>query len=262
MLFVSDVHGAFDALRRVVGRGQPVVVLGDLANLNDYRNGEGAIADVMGVEFARAAARSRATGDYGSMRELWMDQVGDRADEVRAAIGEAIAAQYRTVSDVLEGGRGWVIHGNVDRPGRLAECLPDGFEYVHGQVVEIDGMRVGFAGGGVRTALRTEGEVADDEMVEILGRLGHVDVLCTHVPPATRSLRADVITGREERGSEPIRSYLLEHQPRFHFFGDVHQPQATRWRLGNTECHNAGYFRATGRFLSLRGAMVDIGRLG
>ena len=27
-----------------------------------------------------------------------------------------------------------------------------------------------------------------------------------------------------------IRSYVLQHQPAFHYFGDIHQPQASRWR--------------------------------
>jgi hypothetical protein len=36
-----------------------------------------------------------------------------------------------------------------------------------------------------------------------------------------------------------------------HLFGDVHQPQASRWRIGRTQCVNVGYFRATGRVFRL-----------
>jgi len=36
-----------------------------------------------------------------------------------------------------------------------------------------------------------------------------------------------------------------------HFFGDVHQPQASTWRIGSTRCRNVGYFRATERALPL-----------
>ena len=56
-----------------------------------------------------------------------------------------------------------------------------------------------------------------------------------------------VVTGRLERGSGPILDYLREHRPSFHFFGDVHQPQASTWRVGSTVCRNVGYFRATRR---------------
>jgi Icc-related predicted phosphoesterase len=133
---------------------------------------------------------------------------------------------------------------------------------VHGEVVEVEGLRLGLVGGGIATPVGAEGEVSDEEMVEMLDGLGGVDILCTHVPPALPPLRRDVITGREERGSVPIRDYLLSHQPRFHLYGDVHQPQATTWRVGGTRCINAGYFRATGRFLRFEGAVVVPARLG
>ncbi len=262
MILVSDVHAAFSALTKVVDLGETLVVLGDLANLTDYRTGEGAVSDVMGIEFARAASSSRATGDYGAMRALWAGKVGERRDEVRSQIGQALSEQYNGSASALAGGTGYVIHGNVDRPGPLAESLPSGFEYVHGRAVDVDGLRFGFVGGGVRTPLRADGEVADEEMASLLDSLGPVDVLCSHVPPDVQSLRGDVITGRQERGSGPIRDYVHTHQPEFHFFGDVHQPKATRWRLGKTQCFNAGYFRATGRYLQFDGTMVRIGRVG
>ena len=103
--------------------------------------------------------------------------------------------------------------------------------------------------------------MSDDAMSSMLEALGPVDVLCTHVPPAVRPLRTDVVTGREERGSAPVREYIERVQPRFHLFGDVHQPQASTWRLGHTRCANAGYFRATGRFLRLEGTSLHIGSI-
>ncbi|HLF60313.1 MAG TPA: metallophosphoesterase [Acidimicrobiia bacterium] len=256
ILAISDVHFALDALRRVVAMGQPVLILGDLVNLTDYRTGEGAVADVLGLEFARESAAARAAGDFQGMRDLWVQRTAGRFDEVRAEIGAAIDAQYREVALALEGGSGFVIHGNVDRPQSLRASLPEGFEYVHGRVVEIEGIRFGFAGGGASTPLQAEGEVSDDEMRLLLEQIGPVDVLCTHIPAAVRSLRTDVITGRAERGSEPILDYLLRERPRAHIFGDVHQPQATQWRLGSTLCRNVGYFRATGRPLSIDPARI------
>ena len=49
MIFVSDVHGAIEPLRRLVDRDEQIIILGDLANLTDYRNGEGAVAEVLGL---------------------------------------------------------------------------------------------------------------------------------------------------------------------------------------------------------------------
>src|SRR5687767_9931373 len=98
MLVLSDIHFAIEALRRVVAEGETLLILGDLVNLTDYRTGEGAVADVLGMEFARASAAARGAGDYQHMRGLWLETVGDRIDEIRTAIGEAIDAQYASVS--------------------------------------------------------------------------------------------------------------------------------------------------------------------
>lgn len=258
MLFVSDIHDAPDALRRVVALGEEVVILGDLVNLTDYRTGHGAVAAVMGMDFAARTSAARARGDYPGMRAIWREEATISGDDQRVRIGDELAGQYSRAADALSGGSGLVIHGNVDRPDALRAMLPDGFRYVHGEVLERNGLKFGFVGGGVQTPLGADGEVSDDEMTSILQELGSVDVLCSHVPPAVPPLRTDVITGREERGSDPIREYLLDKQPLLHVFGDVHQPKASMWRIGRTRCYNAGYFRATGRFLRLEGTVVHI----
>jgi Icc-related predicted phosphoesterase len=247
---ISDVHGAFDALTAVAARGETLLILGDLANLTDYRTGEGAVAKALGLEFARDAARARGEGDFERMRTIWRTRSGD-PDAARKGIEDAVNAQYEILSAALKDFRGYVIHGNVDRPDTLIEALPTGFEYVHGKRIEIEGVTFGFAGGGVTTPLQAAGEVSDVEMRSTLDSLGAVDVLCTHVAPALGPLETDVITGRRERSSRPILDYLNKSQPRMHLFGDVHQPQASRWRIGRTQCVNVGYFRATGRAFRL-----------
>ena len=257
MLVLSDIHFAIEALRRVVAEGETLLILGDLVNLTDYRTGEGAVADVLGMEFALASAAARGAGDYQQMRGLWLETVGDRIDEIRTAIGEAIDVQYARVSEALDGGHGYVIHGNVDRPGSLERALPPGFEYVHGLTKEIEGVRFGFVGGGAATPLQAEGEVSDEEMSRLLDGLGEVDVLCTHVAPAVDPLQTDVVTGRAERGSAPLLEYIRATGPRLHLFGDVHQPQASSWRIGPTRCRNVGYFRATERAMPLD--LADLG---
>lgn len=261
MIFISDVHDSPDALRRLVGLGEEIAILGDLVNLTDYRTGEGAVAEVLGKDFASRTSAARARGDYPQMRNLWREEAAVTGEDLRLKITSQLASQYERAAEGLAGGHGLVIHGNVDRREELLASLPVGFRYVHGDIVERDGLQIGFVGGGVETPLGADGEVSDEEMTSILADLGPVDVLCTHVPPAVPALRTDVITGREERGSDPIREYLVKAQPRFHLFGDVHQPQASTWRIGGTRCINAGYFRATGRYLRLESAIVQIGRL-
>ncbi len=246
MLVISDVHHAVASLRALSSRGDRLLILGDLVNLTDYRTGEGAIADVLGGDFASRVGDARAKGDFRLMRDLWTQAASD-PEQVRKAILDRVNLQYDEVADALEGCEGWAIHGNVDVPEMFASVLPAGIEYVHGEKREIEGLLFGFAGGGVTTPVNAAGEVSDEEMAEILDEMGPVDVLCSHVPPAIEPLRTDAITGRSERGSQPLLDYIRTHQPRFHLFGDVHQPQASRWRIGATECRNVGYFRATGK---------------
>lgn len=261
MLIVSDVHDAPEALRRLVEEGEEIVILGDLVNLTDYRTGRGAVADVLGLDFATRTSAARARGDYPRMRELWREEAAVSGEDLRSRISAELAGQYERAAEALTGGHGLVIHGNVDRPDVLKAVLPPGFRYVHGEVVKRNGLKIGFVGGGIRTPLGADGEVSDEEMGEMLSALGEVDVLCSHVPPALAVLRTDVVTGREERGSDPILDFVIAAQPRLHLFGDVHQPKASTWRVGRTRCHNAGYFRATGRFLLLEGTSVSIGSI-
>lgn len=246
MLLISDVHGAFDAISELRDTNEPLLVLGDLLNLLDYRTGEGITADVLGRDFALAAADARATGDYEGMRRLWREHSTD-PDVMRAEFQEAAVRQYRAAGAALEGIEAWVTFGNVDRPELMKSHLPESATFVDGEVVDFDGVSFGFVGGGTETPLGAQGEVSDDEMRSKLSAIGRVDVLCSHLPPAVEPLYRDVVTGRLERGSRPILEYLVAMQPVFHFFGDVHQPQASTWRVGRTRCHNVGYFRATHR---------------
>ncbi len=256
MQVVSDVHGAFEALARVAAGTEPLLILGDLINLTDYRTGEGITAEVFGLETSRSIALARADGDFERMRSEWLAAVEGRETEVRQAFAEAVQGQYRQMHTALRGGAGFVTFGNVDRPSMLRDHLPAGFRFVDGDVIEYGGVTIGVVGGGIATPLGAAGEVSDDDMARKLDAMGPVDVLCSHLPPAVGALHYDVVTGRHERASVPILDYLLTHQPRLHLFGDVHQPQAIRWRMGRTLCRNVGYFRATERAVRLDVARV------
>lgn len=245
MLLVADVHGAVDALRRVAAMGEPVLVLGDLINFIDYRDSSGIIADVSGIDVASRFVSLRSEGEVEEASGMWREHARGRENELRSQYTKAIAAAYQDILPALDGAEAYVTYGNVDRPDLLAEHLPDTARFVDAEVVEIEGLAVGFAGGG-SLRLGTPGEVSEEDMTEKLAGLGDVDVLCTHVPPEIPSLATDVIGGKE-KGSVAVRDYLETVQPPFHYFGDIHQPNATTWRVGSTISTNLGYFRATGR---------------
>jgi Icc-related predicted phosphoesterase len=245
VLIVADVHGATEALRRVAGAGEPLVVLGDLINFIDYRTNEGIVTDIAGRPFVDRVVAMRTAGRFDDSRALWRQFVSGREQEVTDAFDRAVTEAYLDVCAGLEGATAYVTFGNVDRPDLLASMLPPGCRFVDGEALDIEGIRFGIAGGG-QMSLGTPGEVTEEAMAAKLDRIGPVDVLGTHLPPAIPALSTDVVGGRA-KGSEAVLEYLLRRRPRWHYFGDVHQPQASAWRIGPTRCVNVGYFRATGR---------------
>jgi Icc-related predicted phosphoesterase len=245
MILVADVHGAVEPLRRAASLGEPLLVLGDLINIIDYRDASGIISDVSGTDIASRFIALRNQGNTEEASSMWREHAKGREQELRDDYEQAVTAAYEEICPALDGCEAYVTYGNVDRPAVLADHLPETARFVDVEVVEIEGRSVGFVGGGT-VRVGAPGEVTEEEMAEKLGRLGPVDVLCTHAPPDVPALVGDVIGGRE-KGSAAIRAYVEANQPAYHYFGDIHQPQATRWRLGATVCVNLGYFRATGR---------------
>lgn len=245
MLLIADVHGATDALRRVASQGETLLVLGDLINFIDYRTNDGIVSEVAGEEFVEEMVGLRSAGRFDDARARWREFSDGREEALRLQFDSLIETAYESISSALVGARGFVTYGNVDRPDVMRRYLPKGVDFIDGETVEIEGKRVGFAGGGI-PALGIPGEVDEPRMAAKLATLGPVDILCTHVPPAIPALSSDVIGGRQ-KGSIAVREYLERFRPGHHYFGDIHQPQATRWRVGSTRCVNVGYFRATGR---------------
>lgn len=245
MFVVSDVHGAFRALERVAQLDGTLLILGDLVNLIDYRTNEGIVPDVVGNSIVAEVVNLRAQGRLDEAAAAWRTSTQGLGIDVRAEVGKRMRAEYESMGSALDGAHGYATYGNVDDPDLLREFLPDAVRFVDAEIVDIDGLRIGFAGGGV-PRIGSRGEVTDQQMRGKLETLGPVDVLCTHVPPDIAMLAQDVIAS-PSKGSRPILEYIDEVQPQFHLFGDVHQGRATRWLRGTTRCINVGYFRATGR---------------
>lgn len=248
MLIVSDVHGATEALARVAARGEPLLVLGDLVNFVDYRTMDGILADVAGKELVAEMAELRYRGDFHAASRRWKDFAASTEIDFVRRHRELIEATYAEVHAALDGCEAYVTYGNVDRPELLRDALPDSCTFIEAGVVEIEGWQVGIVGGGPGSPLGVPGEVSEEEFARRLEGLGEVDILCTHAAPAVRPLSHDVVAGEGRvKESAAIRAHIERTQPAFHYFGDIHQPQATRWLIGRTLARNVGYFRATER---------------
>lgn len=257
---VSDVHGNAEALARAGEGADALIVLGDLLDFVDYQAYDrGILGTLFGAENVGRFARLRREGTreetVAFSRSLWAS-----LDDPGAAVDEAIREQYTGLFAAMTAPT-YAMPGNVDSPDLWGEFAGDGVRMVDGEVVEIGGLRFGFAGGAVlpegavlrrsnpvwRPYLRTR-----DEFDAAVGQLEKVEVLCTHVPPGFPELTYDVVARRHEIGSDALAVLILQQQPRWSLFGHVHQPLSPRFRAGRTECRNVGHFKVTERPYVLR----------
>jgi Icc-related predicted phosphoesterase len=243
---VSDVHGRTDALSRTADGADALICLGDLLLFVDYvDHSQGIFPDLFGPDAASQFIALRTAQRFDEARQmsarLWEGVDGDPA----AVITRAASRQYQELFSVLPV-PSYLTYGNVDLPPLWAPHLRPGHHVLDGERVELDGWSFGFVGGGLRTVYRTPYEIADDVYAAKVEAVGAVDVLCSHIPPAVPELLFDTVARRMERGSEALLEAVRRTQPRYLLFGHVHQPLASRLRIGRTECINVGHFRATG----------------
>jgi Icc-related predicted phosphoesterase len=256
---VSDVHGNAEALARAGEGADALVVLGDLIDFVDYQDhGNGILGALFGADSVATFAQLRREGTRDETvaysRSLWAS-----LDDPAAAVDEAIREQYDVLFGALSAPT-YATPGNVDTPALWPEYAGPGVQVLDGEVAEIGGLRFGFVGGALlpegvtprkgavwRPYLRTP----QDYDAAVAGLSG-VDVLCSHIPPATADLTYDVVARRAELGSSALLDLIAKEQPRWSLFGHVHQPLSARGRLGRTECRNVGHFKETERSYVLR----------
>jgi|TARA_B110000240_G_C13439098_1_gene427230 Icc-related predicted phosphoesterase len=251
MLFISDVHHGLVSLKNLPNTKEPIVILGDLINWIDYRNGEGIAQDVFGKDIVVRLIQLRKDHNFEERKKLWSSMFEKDQEEVQLKLEQAIYRQYQEVFKTLKNYEVLIIPGNVDSEKIIKETMTNNVNYVDGKVINYKHFKIGFAGGGVPTPINARGEISEEVFSLKLKQLGEVDIICTHAPPYVKELITDVITNKKEQGWESLKDYILEKKPKYSIFGDVHQPQASKWRLGTTDCLNVGYFRANSNYLEL-----------
>ena len=247
----SDVHGAAAELARAADDADVFVCLGDLILFLDYDDpGRGIFADLFGEEHARAYIDLRTANRFDEARavsaQAWERLGVHTAEEKHALMTAMVKTQYEELFAAMPT-PALLTYGNVDLPMLWGDYLREGHRLVDAEVVEVDGQRWGFVGGGLTSPMRTPYELSPDQYAAKIASLGPVDVLFTHIPPAIPELVYDVAARRFEIGSHALAEYIREYQPRYHLFGHVHQPLVARRRIGHTECVNVGHFHGRGR---------------
>jgi len=246
---ISDLHGAVEHLPPAGEGADVLLVLGDLINLLDYRTWDGILVEVFGREPVSTAAGLRAQGRYEEARAMFRSRAED-LEAARDRVRELAAEQYAAVFARLPAGT-IVTFGNADIPDLLEAARPPGVRFADGEVVELDGVRFGFVGGGVQTPIGAAGEVSQERYDAKFEAVGPADVICTHMPPRLPWFCYDVVAGRFEPGATGLLRYVQEHRPRYALFGHVHQPLASRGTIGRTELVNVGHFQAHGQGFTL-----------
>ncbi len=230
---VSDVHGAVPELARAAAGSDVFVCLGDLILFLDYdRPGRGIFADLFGEEHARAYIEARTANRFDEAHAL------SAAAWARLGVtdpGEKWALMQAMVQGAVRGAlRRHAVPGAADvRQRRLPALWPDylrdGHRVVDAEVVEVDGLRWGFVGGGLVSPMRTPYEIPEPEYAAKVAALGPVDVLFTHIPPALPGAHLRRASRAGSRSAaRRSSSTCAETQPRYHLFGHVHQPLASQ----------------------------------
>ena len=247
---VSDVHGNLDGLARAAEQSEFLIVLGDLLEYVDYYAPEsGILGSVFGASAVETFASLRLDGRFEEMHALERDLWGGLPDPA-ATLEAVVTEQYRKVLELL-GPRTLVTLGNVDVPSAWDAIAPGGLRNRDGEVVDLDGLRLGFvAGGALKQPVAGDPwayyERSHDTYRSLVDHLGPVDILCSHVPPDVEDLRYDVVAQRKEMYGPGLLEAIDDHRPALSIFGHVHHPRAARLARGATQCVNVGFFKRSG----------------
>ena len=246
---VSDVHGTADALKTAGVGADMLICLGDMLLFLDYADHtQGIFAELYGAEHAKEYIDLRTARRFDEARALTAAiaarLTADHGTNLRDLTERAIRKQYAALFAALAE-PAYLTYGNVDIPRLWESFRKPGHQVLDGGRAVVDGVSFGFVGAGLTSPYRTPNEVPPSRYSEKLMAVGAVDVLCTHIPPAVPELLYDVQARRMETGSTALLEVIRRTQPRYAFFGHVHNPLAQRVRIGRTECVNVGHFRAT-----------------
>ncbi len=117
-----------------------------------------------------------------------------------------------------------VIHGNMDSIGigeRIAGIA--GVVFLHHRIIEHDGFSfVGIGGGSPRGEAVTPVDNGETRPLDEIP----CDILVSHVPP--RGVKDAAMLGRHI-GSDWVRSFVTERQPRAVICGHVHEDRGHAW---------------------------------
>jgi len=244
---ISDIHGAYGAMRGQLQSDDIAVLLGDYLNLIDFRTLDGILAEVYSRDEVKDALSLMATGDKEPGRQQIRMAIGgttEKSERVRELIFENYKEFFASIPCKC-----FMLYGNTDGPDVMKGMVPGNVELVEAGIVTVEGERFGMVSGAPQGPWNVglPGEMSTERYDSLVASLGPADVLCTHYPPSVPDLTWDMLANRDEVGSKATLAYDEDHAPTHHYFGHVHNPKAFRIQHGNTTLLNVGFFKEHGK---------------
>jgi Icc-related predicted phosphoesterase len=243
---ISDIHGAYGAMRAQLEPGDIALLLGDYLNLIDFRTLDGILAEVYSRDEVKSALSLMATGNKELARQKIRMAIGG-TPEKSEQVGELIFKNYKEFFASIPC-KCFMLYGNTDGPEIMKGMVPGNVELVEAGLVIVEGERFGMVSGAPQGPWNVglPGEMPTERYDSLVASIGPADVLCTHYPPAVPELTWDLLANRDEVGSKATLAWDEEHAPTHHYFGHVHNPKAPRVQHGRTTLLNVGFFKEHG----------------
>jgi Icc-related predicted phosphoesterase len=137
--------------------------------------------------------------------------------------------------------RMYVLPGNHESEADIASfCSTYGFHNFHGQTIDIAGYKVAGLGYSNPTPFDTPGEYSEEELAERLEKFSGLDplILICHAPP--KNTKLDRVEEGQHFGSQAVRDFIHQHQPRYFYCGHIHDAAGQTDILGRTQGSNVG----------------------
>ncbi|MBK1635572.1 metallophosphoesterase family protein [Rhodovulum adriaticum] len=134
-----------------------------------------------------------------------------------------------------------LVPGNCESVDELRAAAPQGAHVLHGQGVQVAGLRLFGLGYGVPVTPfgAWSCDLTEDQAEEMLNACDAADVMVFHSPPKGI---ADVTSAGLSVGSTAIRQAIFRVQPQLAVCGHIHDSWGQEGRIGATRVVNLGPF--------------------
>ncbi|MDD9730078.1 metallophosphoesterase family protein [Mameliella sp. AT18] len=132
-----------------------------------------------------------------------------------------------------------VVPGNSETAKELRAAALSGTTVLHGEGVEVEGLRLFGLGGGIPVTPFGDWsfDLTENQAAEMLDRCTGAELLITHSPPKGI---ADVTSRSVSVGSTAIRDAIARLQPALAVCGHVHDCWGREGRIGDSRVVNLG----------------------